>query len=230
MTDDLLAEQVAYYRRRAGEYDETAYGDVAGARERIARIVAEMAPRGDVLEIACGTGLWTEALAAHARSLTALDAAPETVAIARERVRPHDVTFEIADVFTWTSPRRYDVVFFSAWLSHVPDDRFDNFWNRVARLLTEDGRVLFVDEPVESRAKEDWSPGAEGVVRRRLNDGTTFRIVKNFLDPARLHPRLHALGWTSRTWLDGADFLCGEARTARAQPYGGDGGPGRPDR
>jgi ubiquinone/menaquinone biosynthesis C-methylase UbiE len=63
VTDEVLADQVDYYRRRAGEYDVTAYGDVAAARARIARLVAEMRPTGRVLEIACGTGLWTEALA-----------------------------------------------------------------------------------------------------------------------------------------------------------------------
>jgi hypothetical protein len=63
VTDEVLADQVDYYRRRAAEYDVPAYGDVPVARARIARLVAEMRPTGRVLEIACGTGLWTEALA-----------------------------------------------------------------------------------------------------------------------------------------------------------------------
>jgi hypothetical protein len=62
-SDDLLAEQVAYYRRRAGEYDETAYGDLDAARARITRLLAALRPAGNVLEIACGTGVWTSALA-----------------------------------------------------------------------------------------------------------------------------------------------------------------------
>jgi len=212
MSEQLLAEQVEYYRRRADEYDATAYGDVAAARDRIARIVAEMAPEGDVLELACGTGLWTAALATHARRLTAVDAAPETLAIARRRVQPHPVEFVVADVFSWTAPRRFDVVFFSAWLSHVPQNRFDGFWHRLRDLLADGGRVLFVDEPVQSREKEDWVPGADGIVQRRLEDGTTYRIVKHFLDPDVLLPRLRALGWDGRTWLDGDDFLCAELR------------------
>jgi hypothetical protein len=55
--DDLLAGQVAYYRRRAGEYDVTAYGDLGAAQTRITRIVAALRPAGNVLEIACGTGM-----------------------------------------------------------------------------------------------------------------------------------------------------------------------------
>jgi ubiquinone/menaquinone biosynthesis C-methylase UbiE len=87
VTDEVLADQVDYYRRRAGEHDVTAYGDVVAARARIARLVAEMRPAGSVLEIACGTGLWTQALAGWADTVTAIDAAPEMVAIARDRVR-----------------------------------------------------------------------------------------------------------------------------------------------
>src|ERR1700759_1388056 len=62
VNDEVLAEQVDYYRRRAGEYDVTAYGDVAAARTRIAGLVEQLRPAGSVLEIACGTGLWTQAL------------------------------------------------------------------------------------------------------------------------------------------------------------------------
>jgi demethylmenaquinone methyltransferase/2-methoxy-6-polyprenyl-1,4-benzoquinol methylase len=128
VTDEVLADQVDYYRRRAGEYDVTAYGDVAAARARIARLVAEMRPAGSVLEIACGTGLWTEALAGWADTVTAIDAAPEAVAIARDRVRLASVSFEVADVFSWDPGTRFDVIFFSAWLSHVPASRFGQFW------------------------------------------------------------------------------------------------------
>jgi len=100
VTDEVLADQVGYYRRRAGEYDVTAYGEVAAARARISRLVVEMHPTGTVLEIACGTGLWTEALAGLADAVTAIDAAPEVVDIARERVTSANVTFEVADVFS----------------------------------------------------------------------------------------------------------------------------------
>jgi hypothetical protein len=66
VTDEVLADQVDYYRRRAGEYDVTAYGDVAAARARIARLVAEMRPVGSVLEIRDG-GDWVYGQARLAR-------------------------------------------------------------------------------------------------------------------------------------------------------------------
>jgi 2-polyprenyl-3-methyl-5-hydroxy-6-metoxy-1,4-benzoquinol methylase len=214
MTDEVLASQADYYRRRAGEYDVTAYGDVVAARARIARLVAEMRPTGTVLEIACGTGLWTEALAGAAETVTAIDVAPEVVAIARDRVKSNNVRFEVADIFSWRTAARFDVIFFSAWLSHVPMSRFEEFWRLLRGLLAAGGRVLFIDEHVESRDKETYLPGGDEIVERQLQDGSRYRIVKNFVDPERLERRLRGLGWKCRMWQDVSDWVwvCGEAR------------------
>lgn len=215
MSEQLLAGQVEYYRRRASEYDETAYGDLVAARARIARVVGAMRPSGRVLEIACGTGLWTEALARTATAVTALDAAPEAVAIARRRVPP-GVRLEVADIFSWTTEERFDVVFFSAWLSHVPARRFAGFWGLLRGLLAEGGRVLFVDEHVAERAKESYVRGDDEIVERRLQDGTSYRIVKNFVDPEDLTARLRGLGWQCRIGVEGSEWVwvVGEARPA----------------
>lgn len=212
VTDEVLADQVDYYRRRAGEYDATAYGDVAAARTRIARLIEGMRPTGHVLEIACGTGLWTEALAGLADTVTAIDAAPEVVEIARDRVGSANVSFEVADVFSWTPGTRFDVIFFSAWLSHVPTDRFEQFWQLLRGLLAKDGRVLFIDEHVDERGKEAYVTGRDEIVERRLRDGGTFRVIKNFVDPERLELRLRRLGWDCTIRRDGSDWVCGEAR------------------
>ncbi len=216
MTDEVLAEQVDYYRRRAGEYDVTAYGDdVAAARARIGRLVTEMRPTGSVLEIACGTGLWTEALAGWADTLTAMDAAPEAVAIARDRVQLANVSFEVADVFSWNPGTRFDVIFFSAWLSHVPASRFGQFWQLLGGWLAGNGRVLFIDEHVDERGKETYIASCDEVVERQLCDGSTFRVIKNFVDPEEPELRLRRLGWDCTVRWDGSDWVYGEARLAR---------------
>ena len=173
-----------------------------------------MRPTGHVLEIACGTGLWTEALAGLADTVTAIDAAPEAVEIASDRVRSANVSFEVADIFSWTPGARFDVIFFSAWLSHVPTDRFEQFWQLLRGLLAEDGRVLFIDEHVDERGKEAYVAGRDEIVERRLRDGGTFRVIKNFVDPERLELRLRRLGWDCTIRRDGSDWVCGEARLA----------------
>jgi demethylmenaquinone methyltransferase/2-methoxy-6-polyprenyl-1,4-benzoquinol methylase len=112
-------EQIAYYRARAAEYDLTSYGDVHSAGQRIAALVRYLRPGGDLLEIACGTGMWTRHLADCAATVTAVDAAPEMITLARQRVTADNVTFVTADILTWAPPQRYDTIFFAFWLSHV---------------------------------------------------------------------------------------------------------------
>lgn len=63
MPEDILAEQIRYYRSRADEYDATAYLDLDAARARIERVLAGLAPTGRILELASGTGMWTQSLA-----------------------------------------------------------------------------------------------------------------------------------------------------------------------
>jgi demethylmenaquinone methyltransferase/2-methoxy-6-polyprenyl-1,4-benzoquinol methylase len=212
MTHEVLAEQVSYYRRRAAEYDATAYGDVGTAASRVERLVEEMQPRGAILEIACGTGMWTAALARCASTLTAVDAAPETIDVARARVVLPNVTFEVADVFTWATSQRFDVIFFAAWLSHVPTSLFDQFWALLQPMLAAGGRVLFIDEHTDELHKESYTEGGGEIVERTLLDGTQFHIVKNFIDPDDLSARLEQLGWDCRIHREGIDWVRGEAR------------------
>src|ERR671935_3280186 len=114
-SDALLAEQIAYYRAIAPEYEDHAIPG-AGEDELIAAIDA-FQPTGDVLELACGPGVWTERLLHHATSVTAIDAAPEMLARARARVGEGRVRFIQADLFAGGPDHRNDVAFFSSWIS-----------------------------------------------------------------------------------------------------------------
>src|SRR5215217_8033144 len=111
--EPLLAEQLAYYRARAREYENDAIYGPAGSE--LATALDSFRPTGDVLELACGPGVWTQQLLRHATSVTAIDAAPEMLAVASARVSDRRVRFIEADLFTWTPDRLYDVAFFAFW-------------------------------------------------------------------------------------------------------------------
>src|SRR5437763_840453 len=162
-----LDEMKAYYRARAAEYDEWFYrqGRFDRSPETNARWFAEAEElyraldalhlTGDVLELAPGTGIWTERLVRTARSVTAVDASPEMVELNRAKVASDRVTYLLADLFTWRPDRRYDAVCFGFWLSHVPDERLDDFLAMVAAALRPGGKLFFVDgrrEPTSSAA------------------------------------------------------------------------------
>ena len=191
-TPEPLAEQLAYYGAVAEEYHDHAI-DVPGERELLAAIDS-FVPTGDVLELACGSGVWTERLARSAASLTAVDGAPEMLNLARSRLDSAAVQFIEADLFTWKPDRRYDAVFFGFWISHVPDEEFEPFWSMVAEALKPGGRVFFFDDNHRTAAELIEGDGSS-IVERRLNDGTAFRVIKVPYSPDQLEQRLRRLDW-----------------------------------
>jgi SAM-dependent methyltransferase len=205
----LLGEQILYYRAVAREYLDHALS-LTGASE-IQGALEKFAPTGDVLELACGPGTWTGELARLAASVTAVDASPEMLAIASAKSGVHGVRFVQADLFSWRPERRYDVVFFGFWLSHVPNERFDAFWRLVADCLVADGRVFFVDDAYRT-ADELIEGEASSTIQRRLNDGTVHRAVKVPHDPGALQNRLEALGWDFAITQTEGPFFWGSGR------------------
>jgi SAM-dependent methyltransferase len=214
--DTLLAEQIAYYRALAPEYGEDALIELGsevleGAGQELLRAIDAFAPSGDVLELACGPGTWTADLLRHAERLTCVDASPEMLELAARRAGDGRARFIRADLFSWEPDRRYDVVFFGFWLSHVPLARFDAFWDKVARALRPDGRVLFVDDAYRT-ADELIEGEGSSTIRRRLRDGSAFRAVKVPHTPEGLERRLADAGWTCSVTPVSGPFFRGEAR------------------
>lgn len=189
---DILEEQVSYYRALAPDY--LAQGlDLPGGEELVAALEA-FRPTGSVLELACGPGVWTGQLLRFADELTAVDASPEMLALAKARIDDERVRFIEADLFGWMPDRRYDVVFMGFWISHVPLERFESFWSFVADCLSQRGRVFFMDD--RYRTADELVEGPESqAIQRRLDDGTAYRIIKVPHEPADLERRLRKLGW-----------------------------------
>ncbi len=226
LTDEAaLRSQQDYYRARAAEYDQWwhrqgrydrgAELNAAWAAEgaEVVGALEDFRPGGRVLELACGTGLWTQWLAPHAAELTAVDGSPEMLEINAVRLGTGGgVRYCVADLFSWKPEGLFDVVFFGFWLSHVPPDRFAGFWEMVAGCLAPGGRVFLVDSRAErtSMAVDHTAPDLEtGVQVRRLNDGREFQVFKFYHSADGLTRRLAELGWefelkeTERYFLHG---------------------------
>jgi SAM-dependent methyltransferase len=226
----ILREQLDYYDARANEYDDVWYrrgrydlGTVGNARwfaetARLEAAVDAAEIAGDVLEIACGTGLFTRRLAQHTDRLTALDASPTVLAINAARVGDPSVAYGQADVFEWEPPdgRRYDHIFFGFFLSHIPPHQLDAFWQRLERWLAPGGRVWFCDDApgVDERPSnpgETVTDGPDWAHRRTLHDGRSFTIVKICHAPETLTAWLAARGWRADIATTGEEFIFGWA-------------------
>lgn len=200
VADDVLAEQLEYYRARAAEYDEWFLrqgrydrGDGATARWRdeaalVRGWLTELALEdADVLELAAGTGIWTHELLVAGARVTAVDAAPEMLDELRRRIEPTGLAGRLqvveADVYAWSPPGTFDAVVACFFMSHVPDERFDGFLALAAAALKDRGRLFLLDGIADptSTAADHVLPGAgTQLMTRRLNDGREFAIVKRF--------------------------------------------------
>jgi SAM-dependent methyltransferase len=215
--DELVAQQIAFYRADASSYEawsrevfELGGGGAFGAacrRDRRAALaeLAHLAPHGNALELAAGTGTYTASLLEAADHVTALDASGESLALARAKLAgcADRLRFIEADIFHWRPPRRYPTVFFAYWLSHVPSNRFESFWQLVDDALARDGRVFFIDSsgvqgnpgtPTGYRERDDLG---NQVSRRELN-GRAYQVVKVAWRLPDLALRLKELGWQAR--------------------------------
>ena len=109
--EDLLSEQRSYYQARAPEYDEwwqrqgrfdRGEDELLEWQRQVAVVddaLASFGATGSVLELAGGTGWWTERLARTADHLTVVDSSPEVLALNQERVGRPDVRYVVADLF-----------------------------------------------------------------------------------------------------------------------------------
>jgi demethylmenaquinone methyltransferase/2-methoxy-6-polyprenyl-1,4-benzoquinol methylase len=227
---DVLAEQVAYYRARAPEYDrwfrrEGRYDRGVAATARWFAEIDEVSGAfdalpldgADVLELAPGTGIWTERLAGRVEALTAIDASMEMIGRARTRLGPlaRGVDFVQADLFSWRPSRTYDGLVCCFWISHVPAERLDAFLRMAAESLQPGGWVFFLDgrrEPT-STASDHVLPDGQ-VMTRRLDDGRAFRIVKNYWTADELEHRARSAGLNVTVRETATYFQYGVGRAA----------------
>src|SRR5581483_7521723 len=222
MKDDLIQQQIDYYRARAGEYDHWFYR--RGRYDRgpewnqlwfaeagtVRKDLLQLPKVSTALELACGTGIWTEELLKISDRVMGIDASPEVIEINRSRQNSSRVEFQVADLFAWEPDREYDLVFFGFWLSHVPPEKLAAFLEKVRRSVKTGGRLFIVDSVFESTStardhtlgekQQNWQP-------RKLDDGREFKVVKVFYEPADLEMKLGEFGFKVEVRKSGKYFI-----------------------
>ena len=189
--EKLIADQIAYYDALAHDYPEATQGEgeLLQFAECASRALQDLdISGGTCLELACGSGRWTTLLAERFKHVTAVDASPGMLVLARKRLGANaKVTYVLADLFEYAPDRQFDVIFAGFWLSHVPQRRFVDFWNFVDTALKQGGSALIVDS---------YTSGMTGRGDlRKLPDGREFRIVKVEHQREELSRLLADIGW-----------------------------------
>jgi ubiquinone/menaquinone biosynthesis C-methylase UbiE len=138
----------------AARYDLLAWllthGRERELRETIVRL-ASLKPGEDVLDIGCGTGTLAITAARHVGAtgpVTGIDASPSMIARANRKAKKAGVraTFQVAVAEDLPFPdRRFDVVFSTLMLHHLPRKTRQECAKEIERVLKGGGRVVAVD-------------------------------------------------------------------------------------
>jgi SAM-dependent methyltransferase len=198
-----------YYAERAPYYERVYHKpERQSDLRRLRKMVFAACADKNVLEVACGTGYWTEIVSAAAASIVALDFNEEVLAVARSKaIPPERVTFLRGDAFALPRlPRKFDAALVGFWWSHVPKARLHEFLLGLHQALEPGAVVIAFDNthvqgsstPL-SRKDSDGNPvsdrDADGNTyqERVLDDGTVHRIVKNFPTEDELRTALEGI-------------------------------------
>ncbi|MBI1730662.1 methyltransferase domain-containing protein [Candidatus Acetothermia bacterium] len=181
----------AYYSRRAQEYeaiyhrnDPLRQSELGSIRQRLREIFKNKR----VLEIACGTGYWTEAIADIVKQITATDFSLEVLEIAKSKsslqALQNRVIFQQADAYELdTVNGTFDAGLANFWFSHIPKAKISHFLKEFHKKVGR-GAVVFMCDNVyvpgvggELIQKQDSS---DTYKLRTLSDGSTHEVLKNY--------------------------------------------------
>jgi len=187
-------EMHEYYARRAPSYDQGwEFDDPKGGpllRELAPAVQSALHGRR-VLEIACGTGIWTKVAADVAEHIVATDATDATLEQARRKnLAPDKVEFHLADAYALGNvPGEFDAGLAVQWFSHVPKHRYDEFFAAWHGRLGPGAVVLIADNQAgEKMLRKTYSKTGEPDTyqKRKTKDGGEFEIIKNYFSEAEL--------------------------------------------
>jgi len=182
----------AYYARRADEYEKIfekpeRQEDLASLRGLLPRLLAGHR----VLEVACGTGYWTQVISESVAAILATDINEATLEIARRKSWPkRNVTFQIADALSLSGVSgAFTAGFAGFWWSHVPKQRLPAFLATFHGKLRPGADVVFLDNNFVAGSSTPLARRDEAgntYQRRKLAGGGEFEVLKNFPDESEL--------------------------------------------
>ncbi|MDR6884759.1 methyltransferase domain-containing protein [Bacillus sp. 3255] len=210
---DEKASMQEYYGARAAEYEHIYAREDADYRqelELIAAVVRKLTAGRSVLEIACGTGYWTQYAAEAAERIVGVDIRPEVLQIAKSKPWPkRNAAFVQGDAYRLGDIEGdFDCGLANFWFSHIPKNRLNAFLQGFHERLGQGAHVLIADnvyvpgrggELIASEHSEDTYK------RRELADGSKHEILKNYYTYEELNEIFKPLSENLRIYV-GSSF------------------------
>ena len=181
----MSLEMKDYYAARAKEYDKIyakpeRQQDLRAIEQWLSTKFADT----EVLEVAAGTGYWTQFIAPVAKRVVALDASHETFSIAKTRVGCAGVDWVVGDAYQMPlAGQKFDAVFAGFWFSHIPLEKLPAYVTYLNAFLKPGARVIFLDNVYvegNSTPLSDRDAAGNTYQTRPLADGSTHKVLKNY--------------------------------------------------
>jgi len=200
----MITEQAAQFYALSAAHLDRAYAhpdrqaDLADLRARLRELLAGHI----VLELACGSGYWTEAVAGVAEAVVATDINPELLALAAQRGLPANVTLRQVDALTLPEDiGEYTAVLAAGWWAHVRREEQDRYLAHLRAQLGKDILLVLIDDSFVDGFSETSSVSiartdAEGNTYqiRTAPNGERYELVKNYPSDSALRKKLaHAV-------------------------------------
>ncbi|GAB2569554.1 class I SAM-dependent methyltransferase [Gracilibacillus alcaliphilus] len=184
-----------YYSERAKEYENVYYREDPIRQQEQSAIQTKMKQlfnSKDTLEIACGTGYWSQFVYQEVQHLTAMDASLEVLDMAKAKNLPaNKVTFLQGDAFQLdTIPGQFEAAYANFWFSHIPKDRIDDFLQQFHLKLQIGSPVFMADNifiPSIGGTLMEKEDDENTYKRRTLQDGSEYEVIKNYYNADELH-------------------------------------------
>jgi len=192
----MITDQLAQYYATIAEEYERVYDkperqeDLEDLRDK----VADALEGHSVLELACGSGYWTEVIADTADSVLATDINDAMLALARARELPDSVTFDKLDAFNLPDGLvgKFTAVFAGFWWSHVKKEDQEKYLKHLRAKLGKDVLLVLIDNSyVDGSSTVIARTDLEGNTHqfRTTASGERYEVLKNFPNDSHLRKK-----------------------------------------
>lgn len=202
-----MKHQVEYYKKRANEY-ELIYQKPERQDDllKIEKYLGNQFQNKKIIEIACGTGFWTQKLARTCESILAIDINKTVIEIAQQKnYSKHNVKFEVQDLTQLRNRRQKLEGLFGGFIwSHIKKEEIQNFLTICLHQISHSSELIFIDNKYVAGSSTPISRMDEKgnkYQKRTLRSGEEFEVVKNF--PSRKEfAEMIGYGMREFEWLE----------------------------
>jgi ubiquinone/menaquinone biosynthesis C-methylase UbiE len=174
---------LGYYSDHADEYDEIyEIPELQSYLEQFEAYLKDIMSDHKVLEVACGTGHWTNVMANTAEFIAASDAGRDILQVAKSNLDSSN-NIELLQSDAYNPPitsTTFSAGFAGGWWSHIPKERIHEFLQTFHSRLSSNAQVCFLDTSIVQHKELHTDNAGNRYENRELNDGSQYTVLKNF--------------------------------------------------